>query len=108
MSYCVTRTSNRHDAEDLAQDIMTELVKSVSNVRDDKAFYGFMWSVAGKVYAMWCKKRAKNNITELPDDIVDDTDYFDIGKNDDLYLLRRELTLMAEKYRQAVILYYSE
>jgi RNA polymerase sigma factor (sigma-70 family) len=108
MSYCVTRTSNRYDAEDLAQDIITELVKSVKNIRDDKAFYGFMWSVAGKVYAMWCRKKAKTNTTELTDDYVDDTDYFDIDSNADLYLLRRELTLLSEKYRQAVILYYLE
>jgi len=92
----------------LAQEIIVELVKSVENIRDDKAFYGFMWAVARKVYAMWCRKRAKLNTGELPDDLADDTDYFDIDDNTDLYMLRRELTLLSEKYRQAVILYYLE
>ena len=108
MSYCVARTSNRYDAEDLAQDIITELVKSVGNVRDDKAFYGFMWSVAKNVYAMWCRKRAKYGTTELTDDIIDDTDHFDLAENGDLYLLRRELSLLSKKHRQAVVLYYME
>ncbi|MCL2815708.1 MAG: RNA polymerase sigma factor [Oscillospiraceae bacterium] len=108
LSYCVARTSNRYDAEDLAQDIITELVKSVDNIRDDKAFYGFMWAVAGKVYAMWSRKKAKGSFYELPDDLTDDTDYFDIDGSGDLYSLRRELTLLSEKYRKAVILYYLE
>lgn len=106
MSYCVTRTSNRYDAEDLAQDIIVQLVKSVDNIRDDKAFYGFMWAVAGKVYAMWCRKRAKADVSQLPESLPDTTDYFDIDDAGDLYLLRRELTLLSEKYRKAVILYY--
>ena len=108
MSYCVTRTFNRYDAEDLAQEIIVELVKSVDNIRDDKAFYGFMWAVVGKVYAMWCRKRVKFDACELSDDLTDGNDYFDIAGNEDLYLLRRELTLLSEKYRRAVIFYYLE
>ena len=49
-SFCLTKTSNRQDAEDLSQDIILELFKSVNNIRDDKAFYGFMWAVAENVY----------------------------------------------------------
>ena len=108
MSYCITRTSSRYDAEDLAQDIIVELTKSVDNIRDDKAFYGFMWAVAGKVYAMWCRKKSKTHTYELSDDIADDTDYFDIDGNTDLYLLRRELTLLSQKYRKTIIFYYLE
>ena len=104
----MARTRDRYDAEDLAQDIIAELVKSACNIRDDKAFYGFMWAVAGNVYAMWCRKRAKNNICELSDDMADNTDYYDVGANDDIYLLRRELALLSEKYRKAAILYYVE
>ena len=44
LSYCMARTSNEYEAEDLAQDILLELTKSVQNIRDEKAFYGFMWS----------------------------------------------------------------
>lgn len=110
LSYCITRTHNRHEAEDLAQDIIVELIKSVPNIRDDKAFYGFMWSVASKVYAMWCRKNSKQTkFCELIEDISDETDIFsDIDNNSDLYLLRREMTLLSQKYRKAVILYYLE
>ena len=108
MSYCVTRTSGRHDAEDLAQDIIVELVKSVDSIRDDKAFYGFMWAVAGKVHAGWCRKKSKTAMAPLPQNLPDDTNHFAIDENSDLYLLRRELMLLSEKYRKAVVLYYVE
>jgi RNA polymerase sigma factor (sigma-70 family) len=110
LSYCMARTSNQHDAEDLAQDIITELIKSVPNIRDENAFYGFMWAVAGNVYSAWYRKRSKHSMCELTEDIFDETDFFErINTNsDELYLLRRELSLLSEKYRNAVILYYLE
>ena len=110
LSYCMARTSNQHDAEDLAQDILLELMRSAPNIRDDKAFYGFMWSVAGHVYKQWYKKKLRRRECEWTEDIGDASNCFDdIWKdNSDLFLLRRELALLSEKYRHATILYYLE
>lgn len=117
-SYCMARTSSRYDAEDLAQDIVLEVYRSAANIRDDKAFYGFMWAVAGNVYRQWCKKRQKDReggfADELPeDDLLQDSgaaDAFEavLGEDSDILLLRRELVLLSEKYRRAMILYYLE
>ena len=69
-SYCMARTSNEYEAEDLAQDILLELTKSVQNIREDKAFYGFMWSVAKNVYKQWYRrKKLRQQECELTDDI---------------------------------------
>ncbi len=109
-SYCMARTPNRTEAEDLCQDILCELVRSSENIRDSRAFYGFMWAVAGNVYRQWCRKRAGLQTCELDDNIPSGKDLPDMilddEENGDIYLLRRELSLLAEKYRQAVILYY--
>lgn len=40
-SYCRAKTPSQQDAEDLSQDILLELMKSVDNIRNDKAFYAF-------------------------------------------------------------------
>lgn len=104
LSYCISRTPNRNEAEDLAQDIMVEIYKSSANIRDPKAFYGFMWGVASNVYKNWCKKKLLSREDELPDNLTEDQDLFE--EDTDLYLLRRELTLLNEKYRKATILYY--
>lgn len=109
-SYCMGKTSNRMEAEDLCQDILCELVRSSENIRDSKAFYGFMWAVAGNVYKQWCRKRARQQTCELTEDISSEESVLDrvlaCGEDSDIYLLRRELALLSKKYRQAVILYY--
>ncbi|MCI9190293.1 MAG: sigma-70 family RNA polymerase sigma factor [Lachnospiraceae bacterium] len=109
-SYCMSKTANRLEAEDLCQDILLELVRSSESIRDIRAFYGFMWAVAGNVYKHWCRNKAKPQTCELTEDIPEKESALDKvladEENSDLHLLRRELTLLSEKYRQAVILYY--
>lgn len=107
LSYCTARTSNHFEAEDMANDIILEIYKSAHNIRNVDAIYGFMWAVAGNVYKQWCKNKAKNKECELTDNLPDVAERLD---EDDsvMYLLRRELTLLTEKYRRAVVLYYIE
>ncbi|MCL2517884.1 MAG: sigma-70 family RNA polymerase sigma factor [Oscillospiraceae bacterium] len=107
-SYCRARTNSKEEAEDLSQEILLELLKTRENLRDDKAFYGFMWAVAGNVYKYWCKKRKKIIECELDENITDDNVPLDelLEKESDLKLLYRELGLLASQYRQVVILYY--
>lgn len=69
LSYCMARTSNHFEAEDLAQDIIVEIYKSADNIRNADAFYSFMWTIAGNVYKQWCKKKAKNKECEITDDL---------------------------------------
>ncbi len=117
-SYCRSRTSSQYDAEDLAQDIVVEIYRSAANIRDDRAFYGFMWSVAGNVYRQWCRRKRQNlEVSSAEgfhgDDFGQDTGAeaaFEsvLGEDSDIMLLRRELALLAEKYRTATILYYLE
>ena len=107
LSYCSARTSSHFEAEDLAQDIILEIYKSADNIRNADAVYGFIWAVAGNVYKQWCKNKAKDKFCELTDTLPDMKETF---SEDDsaLYLLRRELSLLSEKYRKAVVLYYLE
>ena len=107
LSYCIARTSNQTDAEDLAQDIIVEIYKSSPNLRNADAFYGFMWGIAGNVYKQWCKNKSKQKTCELDENIS--IDLFESNDSSfELNLLRRELSLLSEKYRKAVILYYIE
>lgn len=108
LSYCVVRTSNNYEAEDLAQDIMLEIYKSAANIRNDEAFYGFMWSVAANVYKQWCRKKQLRNETELEENIPSEFSFDEDDDHLDIMLLRRELALLVEKYRRATILYYME
>ena len=107
LSYCTARTSSHFEAEDLAHDIILEIYKSADNIKNIDAVYGFMWAVAGNVYKQWCKRKAKDKECELTDNLPDMAELFD-EEDSAVCLLRRELTLLSEKYRKAVILYYIE
>lgn len=107
LSFCSARTSSHFEAEDLAQDIILEIYKSADKIRSVDAVYGFMWAVAGNVYKQWCKKKRKEKACEFTDHFPEVVEPV-CEEDSALFLLRRELTLLSEKYRKAVVLYYIE
>ena len=106
-SYCAARTPNLFEAEDLAQDILLELYRSAERVRSPDAFYGFMWAVAGNVYKQWLRKRRNAQVCKLTENLLDESELLP-QEDSEVYLLRRELSLLSKKYRKAVVLYYIE
>lgn len=65
----MAKTKTRADAEDLSQDILCELIKSLNLIRDDRAFYSFMWALPEMYINSGCRKKAKSSTVELIDDI---------------------------------------
>lgn len=101
-TWCARRTPDRVSAEDLAQDILCELIRSADSLRDERAFYGFMWGVARNVYRQWLRKRPPDCVP-LPDEVASDAAE---GEAEEVALLRRELMLLSGRYRRAVVMYY--
>ena len=56
-AWSVARTATAADAEDLSQEVLLAMLGAAPNLRDERAFYGFMWSVADNVYRAWLRKR---------------------------------------------------
>jgi len=106
--YCRARTGTKEEAEDLSQDILLALLKSSENLRDDKAFYGFMWAVAGNVYKNWCKAREKAALCGLDENTPDKAmPLCELLENEtDVQQLYRELSLLTQQHRTAMVLYY--
>jgi RNA polymerase sigma factor (sigma-70 family) len=112
--YSLRRTNSREDAEDLAQDILTELVSSIHSLKNPEAYTGWMWAVAGNTYKRWLRKRKNDkheyleeyqasgifNIAE--DGCLDE----DIINREDLNRLRWEISLLSSTYRNIVVSYY--
>ncbi len=110
-AFCVTRTSNTHEAEDLSQEILKELFKSANSLKDIEAFYGWMWAVANNVYKVYLRnnKKAKNyGLDETVEGTSNNNPELEVLQNEDLNVLRRELTLLSEFHRKATIMYYIE
>ncbi len=106
-SFCASRIADPFEAEDLSQEILCQICRSADSLRNDEAFYGFLWAVANNVYKNWCKRRSNTREQALTGDLPA-PESADESDDAELYLLRRELSLLYEKYRKAVILYYIE
>ena len=105
-AWCAARTATVADAEDLAQEVLLAMLRAAPNLRDEKAFYGFMWSVAANVYKAWLRKPRLPS-AELPETLADPADPFaSVEMDEDLRLLRRELSLLSRQFRQAAVAYY--
>ena len=46
-AWCIARTPTIQDAEDLSQDVLLAMLEAAPNLRDEGAFYGFMWAWRG-------------------------------------------------------------
>ncbi len=110
--FALTRLGNVQAAEELASDILFELVQSAKNLKDEERFYGFMWKIAENTYADYLrgKFKAASRYTELDVNLADGADSALDGMihNEELNLLRRELSLLSKQYRDAAVLYYIE
>lgn len=110
--FAMTRLGNINEAEDLASEILYEIIKSVQNLKEEERFYGFMWKIAENTYTDYIRKKSKSasRNAELNENIADESISVleEIIKKEDLNLLRRELSLLSKQYRDATILYYIE
>ena len=103
-AWCIARTPTLQDAEDLTQDVLLAMLEAAPNLRDEGAFYGFMWGVAGNVYRQWAKRKARRKECELVEAACEQP--WPEDAPEDVALLRRELTLLSRRYRETAVLYY--
>lgn len=108
-AYALKRTNNRHEAEDLSQEILLNLFSAVPTIRDGNTFYGWMWAVAGNVFKAYLRKKAKSAVP------VDELEAIapmekqpqnEVVANEELGLLYRELSILSGLYRETTVLYY--
>ncbi len=114
--FAVRNLYDAGEAEDLAQEIVCEVLESVGNLRDDRAFWGYVWSTAKNTLRVYIRreeqkrKRQKaventfyrETIIPSPED-----DVLDASQNaDDIYRIRRELSLLSKTRREVSVRYY--
>lgn len=116
--FSMKRTSNRQDAEDLTQDIITEVYRSCFKLKSydgPEALEGWIWAIARHTYCRWINKRKKNNVVYIEGPFIDEsiksTDDLiadKVIKEEQLNNLRKELSLLSKNYRDIIVLYYIE
>ena len=107
-AWSMSRLYDKSEAEDLTNDIVFAVLKSIGRLENDEAFFGFMWRIAENVFRARLRKKHPEAIEfdsnncgvywETPEDKV--------IESEQLMLLRRELSLLSKQYREATVKYY--
>ena len=113
--FCLKKTGNQTEAEDLSQDIALNVITALRRGTIPTSFSGWVWKIARNRYAVWADNKHKRAESVTGSDI---SDYAleDESENlpevwmhsEELSLLRRELAFIGSEYRNIVLAYYIE
>lgn len=107
LGFCCLRMNTREEAEDLAQDIALELIKIVRKGQTIDNLGAFIWRVSNNIFLKRLRDKKTGGTVYLPEDIVSsDNIEEEITRRETENLLRREIALLSENYRKAVVMYY--
>ena len=107
-AFSLSRLYDKSEAEDLTNDIICEVLKCVHRLRNEEAFYSFMWRIAENTFKKRIRKSNRKTI-EFDESFVGTywvTPEDEYLKTEELNLLRRELSFLSKQYRETTIAYY--
>ena len=106
-AYALSRVKNKDDAEDLTNDIVLAILQSESKLKDENAFYGYVWGIAANTYRKFMRKKVRNDYDELGEEREDGSDFTEsLLLREDVKQLHREIALLTKEYRECTIAYY--
>lgn len=121
--YCLRKTGDSHEAEDLASDITFQILTALHEGVEILNFPAWVWQIARNRYALWAKtnrRRGENESFIDPDDPETENVLTAGGYNttpsvaeayahdEEMAILRRELAFLGRDYREIVVAYYIE
>lgn len=111
--FALSRLGNVQRAEELASDILYNMLKSAHTLRDEQKFHAFQWRVAENTYIDYLRRSGR--IRRSQSEEYDENAHSDgesvediVVHKEEMNLLRRELSLLTSQYRRATVLYYME
>ena len=100
--FALRRTSSTEDAQDVAQDIAVELVRSLPCRKGGGSFDAWMWTIANRTFWRWLDQRRRRvalyAVNALDEEVLgteDSEPEREIERREELGLLRREIALLA-------------
>ena len=113
--FCLKKTGNHMEAEDLTQDIALQIITALNKGTIPTSFSAWVWQIARNRYALWAKKKHSRN-DMVTGDHIEDYEIEDESENilekhihtEQMALLRRELAFTKSDYRNIVVAYYIE
>ena len=113
--YAFARLYDKNDVDDLTHEIVCEVLKSAGRIKNEDAFWAFLWKVAENTFLKFIKQKERRSalLTLTNEDVSADADYspeeeiIELESSDDsLNLLRRELSLLTKIHREVCLAFY--
>lgn len=109
LGFCYQKVNTKEDAEDLSSEIALEVLKTIYSGKKIENLNAFVWSVSNHTFFKWLRAK-KHGITAYLDEL-----FMSSNNTEDEYIrheteniLHREIALLSENYRKAIVLYYFE
>ena len=112
--YAFGRLFDKDDVDDLVSEIIVNALSSIGQLRNEQAYWGWFWKIAETTFTGFIKKRSReNNVGEIPENagtVLSAEEQFleDHEKSEQIYALRRELSLLSEAHRKVTVAYYMQ
>ncbi len=111
--FCLKKTGDHYEAEDLTQDIALQIITSLHGGTIPTSFSGWVWQIARNRYSLWAARKHNRNESVTGSDIGDyeiedesDNILGEMIHAEEMSLLRRELAFIKSDYRDIVVAYY--
>ena len=113
--FCLKKTSDHYEAEDLTQDIALQIITALHSGTIPTSFSAWVWQIVRNRYSLWAARKHNKNESVTGSDIgdyeIEDEDGDILGElihAEEMSLLRRELAFIKSDYRNIVVAYYIE
>ncbi|MDF2541039.1 MAG: polymerase sigma factor, sigma-70 family [Herbinix sp.] len=111
LAFCLKRTSNIKEAEEVAQEIAYQCVKSIYSGKKINNLNTYLWSIAHNTYKRWLNRKKgevfRENIDLLGEIIPSDSDLTtEIIKLDEMREVRHTIALLSHYYRDVLVSFY--
>lgn len=109
LGFCYQKLNDREAAEDLASDIMLEVMKVIRSGKAIENFNALVWSISNHTFCKFLRAR-KRGTTVYMTELIESSENVEAEyeRKEQEQLLYRELALLSEKYRKAVVMRYFE
>ena len=116
--YAFARLYDKDKVDDLCGEIVAEILESVKKLRDDDAFWAYAWRVADNTFKKFIRRerliaRIESQMAENADSGVyvpapsfEEEIAEREEQSEEIYRLRRELSLLSKTNREVSVMYY--
>ncbi len=112
--YCFSRLYDKTLTDELTNDIICDILSNAEHICNDDAFWGFAWRIADRTFKKFIRKQEiRKRYSEQRDVLTfgymcsPEHEYIERESQEEaLFLLRRELSLLAKLQREITVAYY--